>query len=50
MPNPLLLQVLRRAILSQHRDPRMPECMKPGLRNPKSLEKWVEHTLEDIIT
>jgi len=30
MPNPLLLQVLRRAVLPQHRDSRMPEGVKPS--------------------
>jgi hypothetical protein len=39
MAYPLLLQILWRASLSQHRDSRMSERMKTSLPNPKQRKK-----------
>jgi hypothetical protein len=45
MPNPLLLQILRRAVFPQHRDSRMPEGVKPSLREFETLQQRMQHTL-----
>jgi len=49
MTDPLFLQVLWRAVLSQHGDPGVPESMKPGLRDSQPLEKRMEHTFKDVV-